>query len=134
MLYGDLTEKFPVSSNRGNYYTFVMYAYGYDAILAEPIKNHTKQEIIQAFKCIHAYLKKRGLHPKYQQFDTEASEALIKNTENKEIDVQLAPLHVHCRNIAERAIQTFKDHFLAGLASVDPNFPIQLQDRLIPQA
>ena len=41
---------------------------------------------------------------------------------------------VHRRNAAERAIQTFKDHFIAGLASVDPQFPIQEWDRLLPQA
>ena len=40
----------------------------------------------------------------------------------------------HRANAAERAIQTFKNHFIAGLASVDPDFPIQLWDELIPQA
>jgi hypothetical protein len=40
----------------------------------------------------------------------------------------------HLRNAAERAIQTFKEHFVAGLSSVDPNFPLHLWDRLLPQA
>ena len=38
------------------------------------------------------------------------------------------------RNIAERAIQTWKDHFLAGLATLPKDFPITEFDRLIPQA
>ena len=54
--------------------------------------------------------------------------------EHKKVDFQLAPPHIHRRNAAERAIRTFKDHFLAGLASLDPTFPMYLWDRLISQA
>jgi hypothetical protein len=42
--------------------------------------------------------------------------------------------HCHRRNAAERAIRTFKEHFVAGLSSVDPTFPLHLWDRLLPQA
>ena len=41
---------------------------------------------------------------------------------------------MHQRNAAERAIRTFKNHFLAGLATCDPDFPLQEWDRLILQA
>ena len=50
------------------------------------------------------------------------------------IDFQLAPPRVHQQNAAERAICTFKNHFIAGLCSADKNFPIELWDRLIPQS
>jgi hypothetical protein len=46
----------------------------------------------------------------------------------------LVPPHCHCRNAAERAIRTFKQHFVAGLSSVDPTFTLHLWDRLLPQA
>ncbi len=36
-------------------------------------------------------------------------------------------------NAAERAIQTFKDAFIAALATTDNNFPLQLWDKLAPQ-
>ena len=36
---------------------------------------------------------------------------------------QLVPPEMHRQNRAERAIRTFKDHFLAILAGVDPAFP-----------
>ena len=36
---------------------------------------------------------------------------------------QLVPPNVHRRNIAERAIRTFKAHFISVLAGVDPTFP-----------
>ena len=44
------------------------------------------------------------------------------------------PPHNHRRNSADRAIQTFKNHFIAGLASTDPNFPLSNWCRLRPQA
>jgi hypothetical protein len=44
------------------------------------------------------------------------------------------PPHCHRRNAAERAIRTFKEHFVAGVSSVDPAFPLHLWDRLLPQA
>eukprot|EP00957_Ditylum_brightwellii_P047191 3584002-Ditylum_brightwellii.AAC.1 len=50
------------------------------------------------------------------------------------MNFQLAPPHNHCRNVAERAIQTFKNHFIARLCSVHSNFPIQVWDKLLPQA
>jgi hypothetical protein len=44
------------------------------------------------------------------------------------------PPHCHLHNAAERAIRTFKEHFVPGLSSVDPAFPLHLWDRLLPQA
>ena len=41
---------------------------------------------------------------------------------------------MHRINAAEHAICTFKNHFLAGLATIDPKFPIREWDRLLPQA
>ena len=52
----------------------------------------------------------------------------------KEITHQLVTPHNHRANIAERAIQTFKQHFKAILASVDPEFPIEQWDQLLNQA
>jgi hypothetical protein len=51
-----------------------------------------------------------------------------------DVEYQLVPPHCHHRNAAERAIRTFKEHFVAGIVSVDPTFPLYLWDRLLPQA
>jgi hypothetical protein len=50
------------------------------------------------------------------------------------MNYQLVPPHCHRTNAAERAIRTFKEHFKAGLATVDPDFPAHLWERLFPQA
>ncbi len=46
----------------------------------------------------------------------------------------MVPPDTHRRNLAERAIQTFKSHFLAILAGFNPLFPMTLWDRLVLQA
>jgi hypothetical protein len=50
------------------------------------------------------------------------------------VEYQLVPPHCHRRNASEWAIRTFKEHFVSGLASVDPDFPLHLWDYLLPQA
>ncbi len=69
-------------------------------------------------------------HHRFIYLITDFKSALTKHR----IIYQLVPPHVHRRNAAERAIQTFKNHFLAGLASTDSTFPISEWDRLLPQA
>ena len=46
---------------------------------------------------------------------------------------QLVPPGFHRRNAAERAIRTFKAHFLAILSGVDPSFSKFLWVKLLPQ-
>ena len=41
--------------------------------------------------------------------------------------------HNHRINAAERAIQTFKDHFISALTTTDSEFPLQLWDKLTSQ-
>ena len=47
---------------------------------------------------------------------------------------QLVRPHNHRVLAAERCIRTFKNHFIAGLASTDPKFPFYLWDHLLKQA
>ena len=50
------------------------------------------------------------------------------------MEYQLVPPHIHRRNASKHAIRTFKNHFIAGLASTDPNIPLSNWCRLQPQA
>ena len=47
---------------------------------------------------------------------------------------QLVPPHDHRRNIAEKAIQVFKDYFVAVLCGADTNFPTYLWCRILRKA
>jgi hypothetical protein len=88
----------------------------------------------KAYDSIHQELTVKGFKPKLQTLDNEASTTLKSFFTVNNIAYQLVPPHCHRRNTAERAIGTFKEHFVAGLLSVDPSFPMHLWDRLLPQA
>jgi hypothetical protein len=64
------------------------------------------------------------------------NEALVefKKEIKKNCNLQLVSPDTHRQNLAERAIQTFKSHFISILAGVDPAFPMSLWDCLLPQA
>jgi hypothetical protein len=76
----------------------------------------------------------KGFQPKLQTLDNEASTSLKSFFTKNDVEYQLVPPHYHRRNATERAIHTFKEHFVAGLETVDPDFPLYLWDRLLPEA
>ena len=133
-VYSDQTGRFVAPSDRGNQYLFVMYNYNSNSIHAEPIKNCTATSILAAYKTVHQCLCTAGLKPKLQRLDNKCSQILKDYMIDQGVHYQLVSPHVHRRNAAERAIRTFKNHFIAGLCSVDHDFPIHLWDRLLPQA
>ena len=76
----------------------------------------------------------KGVKPTVQRLDNEASKAYTDNITKHGLKYQLTPAQMHRRNIAERAIQTFKNHFITVLAGADSSFPKNEWDRLLPQA
>jgi hypothetical protein len=75
-IYTDQTGRFPVISSKGNKYSMVLYEYDGNAILAEPMKNRTAQELMRAFQVMEKKLTARGLQPKLMRLDNEASQLL----------------------------------------------------------
>ena len=132
--YSDLTGRFPVQSNRGANYILVVYEYDSNAILVRPLRNRSAPEIKSAFQNVVHCLTVRGLRPRLHTLDNEASTILRDYLRTEDVEYQLVPPHIHRRNASERAIHTFKNHFIAGLASTDPNFPLSNWCHLLPQA
>jgi hypothetical protein len=133
-LYTDLTGKFPVRSSKGNSYVMLCYIYDCNYIKVIPMKSGSASEWVKAYDSIHQELTVKGFKPKLQTLDNEASTALKNFFTVNDIAYQLVPPHCHRCNAAERAIRTLKEHFVAGLSSVDPSFPVHLWDRMLPQA
>jgi hypothetical protein len=71
--------------------------------------------------------------PELQTLDHEASVALKSYLTESDVEYQGVPPHCHIRNAAERAFRTFQEHFIAGLTSADPYFPLYLWDRILHQ-
>ena len=133
-IHSDQTGKFVVASSAGNNYILVVYDYDSNSILVEPMQSRTGPCILAAFQILHARLVAAGLRPQLHRLDNECSTALKTFLRDSDIDFQLVPPGLHRHNAAERAIRTFKNHFIAGLCSVDKIFPLHLWDKLLPQA
>jgi hypothetical protein len=98
------------------------------------MKSRGGQEMVRSYNKLIQELIDHGFKPRLHRLDNECSKARRSLLNQHDIQFQLAPPHMPRRNAAERAIQTFKNHFVAGLCSVDPNFPLQLWYRLLPHA
>jgi hypothetical protein len=98
------------------------------------MNSRSASEWVKAYESIHQELTVKGFKPKLQTLDNEASTALKNFFTVNNVAYQLVPHHCRRRNAAERAIMNFKEHFVAGLSSVDPSFPMHLWYRLLPQA
>jgi hypothetical protein len=107
-LYTDLTGRFPVRSNKGNWYVMVWYSYDRNYIKVVPMKSRTANEWVKAYELIHQEMLSKGLQPKLQTLDNEASESFKSFFTQHDVEYQLVPPHYHRRNAAERAIHTFK--------------------------
>ena len=132
--YQDLTGRFPQRSSRGNEYILVGYHSDGNYIHGIPVKNRTASVLTHAWEKLHRIFSKVGTAPSVWVLDNEISADLITAFTKQTTEYQLVPPHSHRRNQAERAIQTYKNHFKAGLASMDPQFPLSEWDRVIPQA
>ena len=63
-----------------------------------------------------------------------SSEKIKSFLNTNHVAFQLTNPGIHYRNAAEKAIRTFKYHFISGLCSTDMEPPIRLWDRLLPQS
>ena len=133
-IYTDQPGRFPKKSSRGNQYIMVLTEVDSDAILVEPMKNRTAGEMIRAYQVLIDRLNSAGIFPKLHILDNECSTELKTVIKTNKMTFQLVPPHDHRRNIAEKAIQTFKDHFISILCGADKMFPLHLWDRLLRQA
>ena len=133
-IYTDQTGRFPVLSSQGNRYVMVMLDMDSNYIMVEPMKNRNSSELVRSYNSLIQRLHDQGIRPKHQVLDNEISGEYETAIKKHKMTYQLVPPHDHRRNIAEKAIQVFKDHFISILCGCDPDFPMHLWDRLLPQA
>ena len=125
-MYTNQTRKFPHISSRGNRYQMIGYHVDRKSIWVEPMKNKTEGEMMQSRSQAVNIMNNCGIIPTKQVLKNEASEAYKAVISESNMTYQLLPSNEHCRNIAEKAIQTRKDHFVAVLSGTVDNFPLHL--------
>jgi hypothetical protein len=130
-IHTDQTGAFPHTSQRGNRYIMVAIHLDANYIFAEPMRNRTEGEMIRVYQKIINRMKAAGLGIKKHVLDNECSAAMKSCIQGNGIAYELVPPGQHRRNQAERAIQTFKSHFISILAGVDDKFPLSLWCHLL---
>ena len=133
VVYSDLRGNFPFMSIDGSVCFFVFYHYETNKTLVKSIANVDDHSIFEAYKEVFETLKAKGYKPKMNVMDFQTTKYIKQFLTKKECALQVVEPHKHGLNTAERAIQTFKDAFIAALATTDCNFPLQLWDYLAPQ-
>jgi hypothetical protein len=137
--YSDLTGRFPNRSDTGNLYILVLYFYDNNVILVEPLQNRSNHQQVQAYKRIIDQANK-GTTLQIHWMDNEASAAVKETLKKSTTWTTNWSRHTFtdAMPLAEQAIRTFKNHFIAKMCSkmcsAAEDFPIQLWDRLLRQA
>jgi hypothetical protein len=123
-LFTNNTGQFPIRACSGNQYVLIAFHANGCLILQQAFKTKSDCHRIAAYNIIMTHLVARGLSVDLQILDNKASSNYKESITFKwNATFQLVPPDMHHCNWAERAIHTFKDHFLANLAGVDTAFP-----------
>jgi hypothetical protein len=132
-MYTDQTGLFPRLSSLGNRYVMILQDVDRNLSLVEALKDNTGGELILAQAQALERMRKAGIILKHQILDNQKSVAYKEAICASGMTFELVPPDNHRRNMAEKAIQTFKDHFVGVLSGCAPTFPLHLWCQLHPQ-
>jgi hypothetical protein len=98
-------------------------------LIEEPMKNRSTGEMVQAYQSLIDCLNATSIFSLEYILDNKCSALFKEQIQLNKMTYQLVTPHDHRRNQAKKkAIQTFKDHFVSILCSMDPSFPLHLWD------
>ena len=103
-----------------------MYVYNCNSILTTEMNNKSDKEIIRAFTELTTDLKSRKINPGLHLMENESQIYFFMTMATMDIRYQLVTSGKYRANNADRAIQTFKNHFIVGLCSIYKGFHLQL--------
>lgn len=133
-LHVDATGPFPVQSTSGNQFLLIFYIEGANSFKSIPMRSNTAASNIDAYDQVIDYCTARHVVTDFIRLDNNTSSDLERHLHSKGVGFQYVPPGNHRVNKAERGIRTYKNHFISGLCSADPDFDLALWDHLIPQA
>ena len=115
-------------------YVFILYHYNSNTIHADQIPSRNRLQLLHTYKNVINILENHSLKPCLQRLDNECSTSLKEFMTSESINLQLTLKGLHCRNLVECAIKTYKNHFIANICSTHTDFPPNLWDKPVPQS
>ena len=128
------TGALPAVSFEGNQYYFIAYDYNTNYIYASPVQNLKGETLINTFDTIFQDFTAYRHKPLFNVTDNQATTPCKAYLQQHDCTWQFVEPSNHQVNVAERAIQSFKNHFISDLCSTNTKWSIQLWDQLTEQA
>jgi hypothetical protein len=125
MLFSNQLGWFPITSNRGNKYVVIFYIYDANFVKSVPIKSRSQEELLRAYRLVYAYLTAQGFKPQLHKMDNETSHNIETFIRKENTCLQNTPPYIHCTNLAEQEICSWKNCFLSGIAGLPKTFQIE---------
>ena len=104
-----------------------------NAIMSEGLRDRTAGEIIKAYQKFVKRLRKAGIRPKKHLLANKCAEEYKQAIIDNGMQYELVPKGQHRRNIAEKAIQTWKAHVDGVFSGMSDKCPLAIWDLLLPQ-
>ena len=127
----DMAGKFPFSSFTGIQYMLIMFCVDANYIHCEPMATRQGAEYARAYTRGIEFFKEHGITPIWERLDNETSNELTQAAKKLDITIQYLPPNNHRASKAERAIQTWKGHFISVLCMTHPDFPMGAWNHLL---
>jgi hypothetical protein len=132
-MYSHQTGLLPKVSSPGKKYIMVIHDVDSNSLWAKALKNNTGGKLILGCAQALERMRKADIIPKHHVLDNQALAVYKKAIGDSHMTYELVPPGNHQHNMAEKAIQTFKDHFVGILSGCAPTFPLHLWCQLLPQ-
>ena len=97
-----------------------------------PLKTRSGLDLKTTYQKLHIFLTRRGLKPHLHILDNKCSNVHKNFMREVNEKFQLVPPHIHRRNSAEQAIQTFKAYVISGIYSTHKDLPLHIWCELLP--
>jgi Reverse transcriptase (RNA-dependent DNA polymerase) len=132
--HSDATGALPQRGRSGALFQIVFYHEDSNVIHIELSRSRSGPDLLAALQRAVKFFTDRGAPPLLVRMDNECAEVTKTWLASTSIRLELTPVAQHRTNKAERAISTWKDHFIATLATTDPDCPLSLWEDFVEQA
>jgi hypothetical protein len=115
----DATGALPFKGRDGSQYLLIFYSEDKNYIHVVRMKSRSAKDYTKAIQSAMAFFKLHRVNTSIIRMDNECSELVKEHIRAATLSLELTPASQHRRNKAERAIRSFKNHFIASMAGVD---------------
>jgi hypothetical protein len=132
-LHSDLAGALPNIGFNNSKYIVIFFCEEKNYIHAVDVTSRRGPILLAALQSAIKFFTSHGVQIKSMRMDNEVSELLKDFLKSSDISFELTPASQHRRNKSERAIQTYKNHFIAANSGIDKDCPTDQWPRFMKQ-